>query len=61
MYHYELHQLGSGELIRRADHERTVRAALLSRRSVRRAARLAGRDGTEGRVSGRPDRFARAA
>ncbi|WP_307124844.1 hypothetical protein [Streptomyces sp. B1I3] len=61
MYHYELHQLNVAELIRRADHERTVREALVTRRAVRRAARLAGRDDTEGRVSGRRDRFTRAA
>ncbi|WP_405388458.1 hypothetical protein OG596_11145 [Streptomyces sp. NBC_01102] len=61
MYEYEMHRLGATELIRLADEQRTVRQAVLARRAARRSASRAGRDDTEGRVSGDPDRFAHAA
>ncbi|MFD3653201.1 hypothetical protein [Streptomyces sp. NPDC058620] len=57
MYAYELHQIRSAELIRRADAQRTVRQAVLARRAARRA----GRDDTEGRVSADPSHFVHAA
>ncbi|GGL96404.1 hypothetical protein GCM10010129_45310 [Streptomyces fumigatiscleroticus] len=46
MYQYDLRHLRSTELLRRAEHERLVRAAVRARRAARRAAapRGAGRD-----------------
>ncbi|MFD7404620.1 hypothetical protein ACFV7R_18550 [Streptomyces sp. NPDC059866] len=38
MYEYELQQLRSAELIRRAEHERLVREAIRSGRAARREA-----------------------
>ncbi len=38
MYEYELQQLRTADLIRRADHERLVREAARARRSARSAA-----------------------
>ncbi|CAL9584437.1 MULTISPECIES: hypothetical protein [Streptomyces] len=38
MYEYELQQLRTADLIRRADHERRVREATRARREARRAA-----------------------
>ncbi len=65
MYAFELHQVRSAELIRRAEARRTVREAVLARRAARIAARaearVSGQDGPGGRVSGDPGRFARAA
>ncbi|WP_327114268.1 hypothetical protein OG206_09585 [Streptomyces sp. NBC_01341] len=61
MYHYELHQLAVGELLHRAEEQRTVRQAVLARRAARRSARRAGRDEAEGRVGGERGRFGRAA
>ncbi|MGP3634083.1 hypothetical protein ACTU45_12060 [Streptomyces sp. 24-1644] len=57
MYAYELHQIRSAELIRRAHAQRTVRQAVLARRAARRA----GRDDTERRVSADPSHFVHAA
>ncbi|MEV5612165.1 hypothetical protein [Streptomyces sp. NPDC052225] len=47
MFAYETHQLRSAELIREADNDRLVRAALKARRAERRSRR----DEAEGRVS----------
>ncbi|WSY36601.1 hypothetical protein OG844_19890 [Streptomyces sp. NBC_00887] len=61
MYAYELHRINSAELIREADEQRTVRQAVLARRSARRSARRAGPDDTEGRVTKDSGRFVHAA
>ncbi|MER7315494.1 MULTISPECIES: hypothetical protein [Streptomyces] len=57
MYSYEMHQLRAAELIRRADRRRLVREAV----AARTAARTAGRDDPDRRVSEDRGRFTRAA
>lgn len=57
MYAYELHQIRSAELIRRAEARRLAHEAVLARRAARRT----GRRATEGRVSTDPSHFVHAA
>jgi hypothetical protein len=61
MFEYEIQQLRTAELLRRAANERLVNEVRKARRDARRIARRSGKGATEGRVSTLRQRFVRAA
>ncbi|KOG34689.1 hypothetical protein [Streptomyces resistomycificus] len=61
MYEYELSQFRSADLIRRAEHERQAREAVLSRRAARREAAARAADGEAHTGRPRRHRFPRTA
>jgi hypothetical protein len=61
MYEYEIVQLRSAELIRRADNERLAREAVRGRRAARREAERRAADGEVHSARPRRQRFPRTA